>query len=100
MQIAAWMQNRETPGTLAHVAKRILESDKTYKATEQTIRSMYVLEALVKHDGNQQRAARAIGVNPQTVRRVLRGLRITGEQVRIVAKHLQGRASIVQSTAE
>jgi DNA-binding NtrC family response regulator len=92
MRIDAWMENREQPGTLAHTARRILENDKAYRDAEKTLRSMYVLEALIKSRGNQRQAARDIGVSWQTVRRILRSMKITGADIRKLSEHLRERS--------
>jgi len=99
MQITEWIRSRETPGTIANGARRILESGKTYRATEKMIRSMYILEALMKHGGNQGLAAKAIGVTPGTVQRVLRSLGLRCSDVRRIAGHIQG-ATDASRTAE
>ena len=90
MQIRTWIKQRTIPGTIADLARRILESDDKYRAAERTLRSMYVLEALAKNGGSQQRAAAAIGVSTMTIKRVVRGLSLTATDIRRVAKHLEG----------
>lgn len=89
MQIGTWIKDRSTPGKLADIARRILENDSKYRDVEKTLQSMYVLEALIRHGGNQQQAAKAIGVCPHTVQRTLRSLRLSAKDIRRVATHLR-----------
>lgn len=88
MQISKWVENRKTPGTLADVARRVLESDAKYREIEKTLQRMYVLEALMRHGGNQTRAAEAIGVDRHTVQRTLRSMGLSGDDVCRVAQRL------------
>ncbi len=90
MQIKSWIQSRQTPGTLADVARRALENDRSYRDVERTLQSMYVLEALIRHDGDQQKAAEAIGVHRMTVNRVIRGMNLTAVDIRKVVRRMQG----------
>lgn len=99
MRIKDWMQNRETPGTLADVARRVLEKDAKYREVERTLQSMYVLEALMKHGGHQQKAAKAIGITRHTMRLKMRAIGITGAEVRAIVKRMQGRPDGDGSTA-
>lgn len=92
MQIQTWMKDRTTPGTEAHLARRILASARSYRETETNLRKMYVLEAVMKNGGSQKRAAEAIGVSGNTVNRILQSLGMTAADVRRAAKFLQERA--------
>lgn len=87
MEINLWIKSRESKGALAEVARRILESDRKYKDVEKTLQGMYVLEALIKHDGNQQRAAAAIGVSRETVKRAIRSMNLKAADIRAIVEH-------------
>jgi transcriptional regulator with GAF, ATPase, and Fis domain len=89
MQMGNWLKQRETPGTIADVARRVLESDAKYRAVEKTLQSMYVLEALMKHGGNQTAAAKAIGVTNKTVNCIARSLGLTSKDLRATAERLR-----------
>lgn len=88
MQIKNWIERRKVPGTLADVARRVLDADEKYRDVEKTLLSMYVLEALIRH-GDQRRAAEAIGVSCGTVKRVLRAMKLSAVDVRRVARQLR-----------
>lgn len=83
------MKDRTTPGTLADVARRILDADRKYRETEKALRSLYVLEAVIKNGGNQRKAALAIGIHRLTIQNSLRSLGMTGMEVRKIAKFIQ-----------
>lgn len=89
MQIGTWIKDRATPGKLADVARRILENDSKYRDVAKTLQSMYILEALIKYGGNQQQAAKAIGVSGQKVNRVVRALKLTATDVKRIAMHVR-----------
>lgn len=93
MRVRVWLKDRSTPGTLADLARRILDSDQKYKETESTLRKMYVLEAVVKNGGDQVKAAEQLGISRMTVQRVLRSLGMMSQDVHAVAKHLQESAN-------
>jgi DNA-binding NtrC family response regulator len=91
MRIEAWMESRDKAGTLANVARRVLESDVKYRDVERTLQSMYVLEAMIRSGGRQRKAAETIGVSAMTVKRVLRGMSIKAADVRKIAERMRGR---------
>jgi hypothetical protein len=73
MQIDDWAVKRRRRGTLAEMARRMVEKDAVYRETEKQLRRLYTLEMLIKH-GNLQAAADAIGVTTMTIYRTLRPL--------------------------
>ncbi|MFP5277002.1 MAG: helix-turn-helix domain-containing protein [Acidobacteriota bacterium] len=91
MQIKSWLKSRDTPGTLADVARRVLEGNAKYREVEKTLQSMYVLEALLKHKGHQQRTADAIGVTRETVKRTMRAMGVKASDIRALTKFIEGR---------
>lgn len=91
MRFETWFQERETPGTLAHAARQILKADTSYRAAEKTLRCMYFLELVIKHGGNQAKAAQSIGKERNEVHRVMRSMGIRSEDVRRFADRLQER---------
>lgn len=93
MRIDSWIEKRSEAGTLANVARRVLEKDAKYKDVERTLQNFYVLEALIRHDGNQRRTAEAIGVSHMTVHRVLSGMQLTAADVKQLSRRLQGEAN-------
>jgi DNA-binding NtrC family response regulator len=71
MQISDWAKKRKQPGTLADIARRILERDRPYKEAEWSLRQLYTLEALIRNDCDQQATADALGVSRVTVCRTI-----------------------------
>lgn len=74
VNIGKWMREREEAGTLADVARRILEGERTYMETERTLRALCSLEATVREGGNQQAASRLVGLSIHTIQRDMRSL--------------------------
>ena len=89
MQIGTWIKDRNTPGKLADIARRMLENDIKYREAEKTLQSMCVLEALIRHEGNQQKAAESIGISRTVVWRTMRSLGLTSKDIRRVAMRLR-----------
>lgn len=89
MEITHWIESRTRPGTLADVARRVLESDKKYRDVEKTLQGMFVLEAVIKCGGNQILASQAIGVSRNTVNRALREMNLSASDVRRLIKHMR-----------
>jgi DNA-binding NtrC family response regulator len=90
MNIDIWIKDRSTKGTLANMARRILASDRAYRATELRLRQMYVFEALLQNDGNHERTAEKLGLHRNTIGRTLKALGIASTDVREIAKALRG----------
>lgn len=99
MRIEEWAQKRETPGTLAHAARQLLEKEVSYRAAGRALRRMYFLELVLKHGGNQSEAARSIGLKQEQVNREMRSMGITATNIRTIVKRLQGRPDGDGSTA-
>lgn len=89
MQISDWMAKRKKRGTLANIARRILESDRTYTETEKYLRSLYMLEAVIKSGGSRKKAAESLGVAQSTIRSSMKSLGIRVVQVREIAKEIK-----------
>jgi len=88
MQIKRWIEHRRTPGTLADVARRILENDSKYRDVERTLLSMYILEARIRH-GSIPNTAEAIGVSTMTIKRVMRSMNIRTPEIRRIARQIK-----------
>jgi DNA-binding MarR family transcriptional regulator len=88
MQIAEWVFKRHKKGTLADIARRIVESDKAYKEAEWSFRQMHTLEALIKNGCDQQKTADALGVHRYTIGRIIAPLNMS--DVRAAAKAIKG----------
>ena len=88
MKIKDWIEQRKQPGTLAEVAKRILDEDRAYIETEKTLRALCSLEAIIRSGGNQSAAARKIGLSLHTVQRDMRGLGADSKTLRRLARHV------------
>ena len=91
MRIEAWIESRDEAGTLANVARRVIEKDATYKSVERTLQHLFVLEALFRNDWNLTRTAKAIGVSTMTIRRALRAMGIKPADIPRIAQRM-GRA--------
>jgi transcriptional regulator with GAF, ATPase, and Fis domain len=91
MRLEEWIESRQTPGTVADLARRLL-ADGTfgYAILERDFRESLILEALVLNKGNQEAAARAIGVHPQTVSRVMDTFEVSVRRIRRLAQSLRG----------
>lgn len=74
MQLSDWAVTRRKRGTLADMARRMVESDTAYQETERQLRRLYTLEVLIKNGCNLQIAAEVIGVTKMTLYRTLRPL--------------------------
>lgn len=91
MQIEAWLQDRNTTGTVADLAKRMVGAGKRYAGLESRLRQCYVLEALMRHGGDQTRTADALGVTRHTIRRIVRSLGVRSADLRALAKEIGGK---------
>lgn len=89
MQVETWIEQRETPGTLAYTARQLLEKDVSYRAAGKALRQMYFLELVLRHGGNQSQAARSIGVKQESVNRELRSLGIRKAHLERLADRLK-----------
>jgi transcriptional regulator of acetoin/glycerol metabolism len=83
------MRDRDKPGTLAHLARRILDGERSYAGTEKTLRALCLLEAIVREGGNQRAAARTLGLSRETVRRDMRQFGFDGQTLRALAMHIK-----------
>jgi hypothetical protein len=90
MQISDWPKDREQRGTLADVARRMLERDLPYAEIERWFRGFYMLEALLANDGDYGRAASDIGVCRHTISRALKEIGLGIKDVRAVVAHIRG----------
>jgi DNA-binding NtrC family response regulator len=71
MQISDWVKKRKQRGTLADIARRIVENDRPYKEAEWSLRQMHTLEALIANGCDQQKAADALGISRATICRII-----------------------------
>ena len=90
MRLKEWIESRQKPGTIADVARRLVDSSSNYGDVEKAFRTLFILEALVRHGGEPQPTAAAIGVHPMTVKRVVWSLGISEKDVQRLAERLRG----------
>lgn len=90
MRLKEWLDSRQTPGTIAYTARRLVDSGGAYHSVEKNFRALYILEALARNDGIPQAAATSIGVHVETVRLLMRSLGISKKEVQRLSERLRG----------
>lgn len=71
MLISGWVKKRKQKGTLADIARRIVERDRPYREAVRSLQQLCALESLIKTGFDQQKTAEMLGVSPRTIVRII-----------------------------
>ena len=90
MNLDLLLKDRADAKTLAGLARRMFRSGRKYSDLERNLRQRYVLEALIANGGDQQAAAKTLGIHYNTVNRVVRSLGLNSDSVIELSKAMRG----------